>query len=144
MEDLIRVKALLLEGGYTCALVCGDARLITDLRGVKPLMQWLEDGTDLRGWCAADKVVGKAAACLYVLLGVSAIHALVISRSALAVLEENGIFVTYDTCVEAIRNRTNTGFCPMEQAVMDLADPAQAPERIRRTLEKLAAQPQTP
>ena len=51
--------------------------------------------------------------------------------------------VTYDTCVEAIRNRTNTGFCPMEQAVMDLSDPSLAPERIRRALEKLAAQAQT-
>ena len=143
MKDLTQAKTLLLEGGYTCALVCGDATLTTGLRGVKPLLQWLEEGPDLRGWCAADKVVGKAAAYLYVLLGVKAIHALVISSSALAVLEENCIPVTYDTCVEAIRNRTNTGFCPMEQAVMDLSDPSLAPERIRRTLEKLAAQAQT-
>lgn len=138
MNDLLQAKALLLEGGYTCALVCGASRLTTQFRGVKPLMQWLEDGTDLRGWCAADKVVGKAAAYLYVLLGVRAVHALVISRSALAVLEEHKIAVSYDTCVDAIRNRTNTGFCPMEQAVMEISHPAQAPDRIRQTLQKLA------
>ena len=140
MKDLTRAKSLLMEGGFTCALVHEDAQLTTRHRGVKPLMQWLEDGTDLHGWCAADKVVGKAAACLYVLLGIRAVHALVISRSALAVLQENSIFVSYDTCVEAIRNRTNTGFCPMEQAVMEISSPEEAPARIREALRRLASQ----
>lgn len=140
MKDLEIAKALLHREAYTCVLVREQTVLTAHQRGVKPLMQWLEDGTDVRDFCAADKVVGRAAAYLYVLLGVRAVHAGIISRSALAVLEEKGIFISFDSCVEAIRNRTNTGLCPMEQAVMDISSPQDVPERIRQTLQKLAAQ----
>ena len=33
--------------------------------------------------------------------------------------------------VEAIRNRTNTGFCPMETAVWSISDPGEALTAIR-------------
>lgn len=140
MKDLENAKQLLLDGGYTCVLVRGETVLTARHRGVKPLMQWLEEGPDVRGFRAADKVVGKAAACLYVLLGIHAVHAGVISEPAIAVLRENGIAVSFDRCVEAIRNRNNTGFCPMEQAVIGITSPSQAPEQIRQALARLAAQ----
>ncbi len=142
MKDLEQARQLLREGGYTCVLVRGETVLTARQRGVKPLMHWLEEGTDVRGFRAADKVVGKAAACLYVLLGVSTIHAGVISEPAAQVLRENGIEVSFDQCVAAIRNRTNTGFCPMEQAVMGISTPQEAPEQIRQALARLAQQTQ--
>jgi hypothetical protein len=107
-------------------------------RGIRPLLELLENGTDLHGYSAADKVVGKAAAFLYCLLGVKALHAGVISQPALAVLEATGIVVRYSTLVPAIRNRTGDGFCPMETAVWDLSDPALAPDAIRNALQKLS------
>ena len=96
---------------------------------------------DLRGFCAADKVVGKAAAMLYCLIGVSEVYARIISEPALAVLKAEGIGVFYDQIVPAIRNRTGTGFCPMEAAVWDLADPQAAPEILRNALAKLNNNP---
>ena len=140
MKDLERAKELLRRDGYTCVLVRGETVYTTSLRGVKPLLQWLDGGTQARGFRVADKVVGKAAAYLYVLLGIHAVHANVISEPAVEVLRHHGIGVSFDSCVAAIRNRTDTGFCPMEQAVMEVTTPEQALAQIRLTVARLAAE----
>lgn len=138
MRDLEEARSLLERGNYTCVL-CRDGSTVTDnRRGVRPLLELLDSETDLHGYSAADKVVGKAAAFLYCLLGVQALYAGVISRPALAVLENAGITVRYGVLVPAIRNRTGDGFCPMETAVWELSDPALAPDAIRIALQKLS------
>ena len=139
MHDLKTACSLLEKENYTCVLCRGDDTVTDSRRGVKPLLELLESGRAFAGYSAADKVVGKAAAFLYCLLGVTALHAGVISQPALAVLEDAGITVRYDTLVPAIRNRTNTGFCPMETAVWALTDPALAPDAIRTALKNLQA-----
>ncbi len=136
-RDLEAAKTLLEKENLTCALVRGKQRFTSTHRGVKPLLQWLEAGADLRGFCAADKVIGKAAAYLYVLLGIREVWAGVISRASLEVFRAYGIPVFFATQVEAIRNRTNTGLCPMEQAVKDICRPEEAPVRIRQALAAL-------
>jgi hypothetical protein len=88
------------------------------LRGVKPLVIWLSSGEDFHGFSAADKVIGKATAFLYVLLGVKAVYASVISEGALDVLTKNGIDTQYGCVVEHIINRAGDGICPFEQAVL--------------------------
>ena len=135
--DLTKAKELLDSSSHTCVLTKGSACYFSDHRGVKPLIQWLDDSTDLQGFSAADKVVGKAAAYLYVLLGVKAVFARVISIPSIAVLEEQGIAVFFETKVEAIRNRTDTGLCPMEQAVKTAKTPQEALTMVRQALDKL-------
>lgn len=137
-EDLILAFNILNEGSYTCVLRRGDITLTDDRRGIRPLMELLESGKDLHGYSAADKVVGKAAAFLYCLLGVKALHAGVLSVPARDVLVSAGISVEWGSLVPAIRNRAGDGFCPMETAVWDLTDPALAPDAIRETLLNLS------
>ena len=137
--DLTRAKNLLDSSCHTCVIVKGDACYLSDHRGVKPLLQWLDEGTDLRGFSAADKVVGKAAAYLYALLGVKAVYARIISDPSVAVLEEHGITVSFETKVAGIRNRTDTGPCPMEQAVAGITDPVEAEIAVRNRLAQLQA-----
>ncbi len=136
-QDLQQATALLNSGDYTCVICRAELCLTETARGVRPLLQLLEAGPDCRGASAADKVVGKAAAFLYCLLGIRALYARVLSQPALDVLEEAHIAVSYDRLVPAIRNRTDTGLCPMESAVWDLTDATQAPALLRATLEKL-------
>lgn len=138
MHDLKTARSLLEKENYTCVLCRGDDTVTDSRRGVKPLLELLESGRTFAGYSAADKVVGKAAAFLYCLLGVTALHAGVISQPALAVLEAAGITVRYDTLVPAIRNRTGDGFCPMETAVWALTDPTLAPDAIRDALQILS------
>ena len=133
----IEEAAALLEGGFTCAIFKDTQVLKSDRRGVAPLLEWLESGKDFHGFTAVDKVVGKAAAFLYVLLGVKAVYTFVLSEEAERVLKKYRIDVIYREKVAAIRNRTNTGFCPMEQAVWNIEDAQAAHEEIVKTLEKL-------
>ena len=135
--DLSHARRLLLEKEYTCVLCRGEQVYTSARRGVAPLMAWLEEGLELAGFSAADKVVGKAAALLYCLLGVRAVYARVISQSALRVLDAQGIPCFYDEWVPAIRNRAGDGLCPMEEATKDIWQPVQAPEAIRTALKSL-------
>lgn len=80
--DAERAMEQLAVGGWT-AVLCRDGELfVSRERGVKPLLDWLDSGRDFRGFSAADKVVGKAAAFLYVLLGVREVRAPVMSGGA--------------------------------------------------------------
>lgn len=137
MTDLEIARSHLDSGSYTC-VVCKDQTLYfaTD-RGVKPLLNWLDSGMDMRGFSAADKVVGRATAFLYCLLGVTAVHANVMSRPAAQVLQENGISAHWGTLVEGIINRRGTGPCPFEAAVMDIQDSDEALTAIRRKMEQM-------
>lgn len=134
-NDTIRARELLVSGRHTCTLCCNDQILTDNRRGVTPLLELL--GQDFSRYCAADKVVGKAAALLYRLLNITEIYAGVISEPAIRVLEGGGITVYYDHKVPAIRNRSDTGFCPMETAVWDVEDPVLAPEILRSALANL-------
>ena len=137
--DLIHARNILEAESCTCVLCKEDAVYKSDRRGVSPLMGWLESGTDLKGFSAADKVVGKATAFLYCLLGVKAVYALVMSEAAARALEQQGIPFFYEQLVPAIQNRAGDGLCPMEQATRDLHDPADAPAAIRKALANLTS-----
>lgn len=134
-----QIKKTLSEGGYTCVIAKGEQILTTKHRGVKPLLDWLDEGADLSDAFAADKVVGKAAAYLYVLLGVRFVYAAVISKPALDVFARYDIEAEYDTLVDAIQNRTQTGFCPMERAVWTVEEPEGVPELLKKELSRLAS-----
>lgn len=137
MNDLARAKALLRDNDYTFAAACGDKTISSCKRGVKPLLTLLDNGDNLCGYCAADKVIGKGAAFLYLLLGVCAVYADVISEPALNVLQGGEISVEYSDKVEYIFNRKGNGMCPIEQAVADIANASAALPVIRQTLKNL-------
>lgn len=136
-NNMHSAKQLLVRNGYTCVL-CGEGRILTaTARGVRPLAQWLRDGEDLRGYSAADKVVGRATAFLYCLLGVREVYAHVMSQQALSVLLENHIHAEYDTLVPYIINRKGDGICPFELAVRDITEPHRALEAIHGKMEEM-------
>lgn len=135
--ELERAISRLDAEDLTCVITDGAHTFESRLRGVAPLLAWLESGEVPRGCVAADRVVGKAAAFLYVHLGVAHVYARVMSLPAIAVLERYGIAWSADTQVEAIRNRAGTGYCPMERAVWDVEVADGVPERLREALERL-------
>ena len=137
LKDLAVARNILETENCTCVLCKGDVYYKSNRRGVAPLMTWLEEGIDAKGFSAADKVVGKATALLYCLLGVTAVHANVLSEPAAAVLQRQGIHLSWDQRVQAIQNRTGDGLCPMEQATRNIDDPADAPAAIRAALARL-------
>ena len=137
MTDLEKAKRLLSSEGYTCVLCRGEDVLSSHERGVKPLLELIDTGRCVTDFSGADKVVGKAAAYLYVLLGVTKLYAGVISGHALDVLAKHGIYCEYGQLVPAIRSRDNRGFCPMESCVIGIDNPQEALLAIREKLIQL-------
>ena len=136
-DDLQNARQMLDVGDYTCVLCRGSRFYTSTQRGVAPLLTWLDAGTSLEGFSAADRVVGKATAYLYCLLGVSRVYARVMSKPALEVLRQNRIAASWDTLVEGIENRQKNGPCPMEHATRGCTSPEEALEAIRETLRRL-------
>ncbi|MBE5945695.1 MAG: DUF1893 domain-containing protein [Lachnospiraceae bacterium] len=136
-EVLTKAKNILEEDGYTCVIIKYGHKYTSRDRGVKPLLEYIDKKIDLEGAFAADKVVGKAAAYLYVLLKVEEVYAGIISKPAYEVFHKYGIKAYYDQMVVAIRNREDNGYCPMESAVMDIDNPQDALDAIIETKKKL-------
>ena len=58
-KDLEQAKALLENNEeYTCAACRAGESFASEEHGVRPLMRWLNEGTDLSGASAADRIVG--------------------------------------------------------------------------------------
>lgn len=136
-QDMLNARSILSQGAYTCVLCKGETVYCDSRRGVRPLLELMNQGIDLRGFSAADKVVGKAAAFLYQLMGVHGVYAQVISVPAKEVLDRSGLSVCCEKAVPAIQNRDKTGLCPLESAVWDITDAATAKAVIEETLANL-------
>ena len=121
MTDLERAIAGL--EGHSICLCRGEELLTDDGRGVSPMMRFIGEHRELSGWSAADIVVGKAAAALFVKAGVSAVYGGVMSRAGAEYLAAHGVKTACGTLTERIMNRQGTGLCPMEQAVSGISDP---------------------
>lgn len=135
MEELV---SLLHEGGYSCVLRNGGTYTFTR-RGVADLFDLLKHRPGLlKGADVADKVVGKGAAALMILGGVSRLHADVLSEPALCWLERYGVTATYGSLVPFVRNRVGTGWCPVESLCRDAVTPAECLSLIDGFLKALA------
>lgn len=130
-----KARQILEENGYTCVLRRDETIHTATERGVKPLVRWLTEGIDVRDFSAADKVVGKATAYLYVLLGVKEVYAHIMSEAAAEVLHRHGVTAAWSRLVPNIINRQGTGICPFEEAVLEIHTPEEALTAIRARME---------
>jgi hypothetical protein len=135
--DLEKARATLARLGCACVLCKGDDVIACTGRGVKPLLELLDSGFSYRGYAAADKVVGKAAAMLLCRLGVRSVSAGVMTRAAEQILLRHGIAVLWNAQTDVIINRAGTGPCPMETATAGIDDPVLGEEVIRARLKTL-------
>jgi len=128
-----------LAGHSIC--LCKDGVCITDDgRGISPMMRLLEEGKDLTGYSAADLIVGKAAAMLFVKAGIVCVYGKTMSEAGSACLTAHGIPHFFDTMTEHIINRTGTGICPMEEAVADIEDIGEGYAALKKRLAALSRQ----
>ncbi len=128
------------EGDFTCAVACrGQVVFTSKARGVKPLVDFYrEHGEAYRGGALADKVVGRAAVLLARLGGIASVYGEVMSMDAREELEKWGMTAGYGTLTEGIRNRDNTGPCPMEALSAGVEDPREMLEKAEAFFESLA------
>lgn len=135
MSDIERAKAAL--RGHSVA-VCRAGEVMTrDGRGIAPLLAIASEESALRGASVADLIVGKAAALLMARAGVSEAYAEVMSEAGERTLSEHDIPHSCGLLVPYIIDRTGKDVCPMERAVADVSDPAEAYAVLSARLEEL-------
>ncbi len=106
--------------------------------GIIPLLKAIEecDINDLKNSEVLDRIVGRAAALLIAWFKATRVRAITMSKHAIQVLKNYGIQFEYIQLVEFIHDKTRTGMCPLEKAVMDIHDPEEALNILREKILK--------
>lgn len=135
MKHLIEI----LHSEHCSCVIAGSSGTETFFKpGVADLIDLIDTRPDaLHDARIADKVVGRAAASLLILGGVSEVYADIMSRSAAAMLEERGAVVSYGQMVETILNRQQTDSCPLEKQCPIGSSPKDNVEAIRSFIAKM-------
>ncbi len=133
------LKKLLERENLTLVISDGKEYFTSRERGIRPLLNFAESGKSFRGFAAADKIVGKAAALLYAFIGISALYAEVITHDAVRVCDIYGISVAFGVLTDKIVNREGNGLCPMEEAVSSVNEPNSAVRAVKNRLNELRA-----
>lgn len=137
MENIIQ---LLHRGEYSCVISNGGDIRTFNRRGVADLYNLLKnDNIFMKGAIIADKIIGKAAASLMALGGVKEAYADIISSSALALLFDSGIKISYSKVVPYILNRDQTDWCPLEKICSNGYSPAELLPRIEAFIKNIKA-----
>lgn len=125
--------------GISCVVIReGTIIQEADGRGVSPLLDLYKNTPHLlHGSTVVDRIIGKGAAMILVLGGVSRVHGELMSQAGRQYLEDHGINLSYGRCIEVINNRKNDGMCPIERSVIDIDDPVEGYEAITNTVTAL-------
>jgi hypothetical protein len=137
MEPLQAAIEELARGGFSCVGSDRDGNIVfaSSESGLKPLLNRLEENPNgLSGLYIADKIIGKATACLIIYKGAAACHGCTMSEPASQLLTKNEVQFSYDRIVPFIRNRAGTAMCPMERAVETAMDAKNGFEAILKFL----------
>ena len=115
-----------------------DFRYTSRGKGISPVLLPLrEDRYFFRDCCIVDKCIGRAAALLFIYSGVKEVHALLMSKSAIEVLEQYHIPYQYETYTEKVLNNAGNDLCPMEKTVLEIDDPEEAYFSLDKKLRSL-------
>jgi len=107
-------------------------------QGIAAALELLENNPQLlRGAIVVDKVVGKAAASLFILGKARFVYGLTLSRPAKSVLEGAGVSTGFLDIADVIKDRQKTGVCPIEQSVYDISSAEDALPAIKTCLAEL-------
>jgi hypothetical protein len=110
----------------------GKVLFETESHGLGDLVEAINQlQSSIKGSSVADKIVGRAAALLFVYSGVSAVFAATISDGGIAILDNNNVFHEFEKRVPRILNLKKTDVCPFEKLVADLSSPEEAYERLK-------------
>ena len=125
-QDTVTAAKLLYERQASFVLCKGKTTVIETEAELGPLFSVLKKGENFSGFCAADKIVGKAAAFLYVRLGVQEVYAPIMSDAGIYTLARHGIYPICERSVVDIMNQDGTNLYPIEKLVEELCDVNQA------------------
>jgi len=131
--DLNLAKNRLIQKDLSLVIV-KDAKVLfeTESHGIGDLLKAInKHRDDMKGTSVADRIVGRAAALLFVFSGVASVFAVTASDGGIEVLKKNGVFSEYENRVTNVLNLKRTDVCPFEKLVAKLSSPEKAYEVLR-------------
>jgi ferredoxin len=133
-SDLLSEMQKLVESGESIVVARHGVIIAREKgRGLKPAMNML-DAKKLSSAVVFDKIVGRAAAAIFIEGGVKKVAALVMSAQAKELLSLYGVESKALKVVDQIENRSKTGTCPMESAIEDLKKTDKIVEKLRKVI----------
>lgn len=123
----------------TCFILDDDKIIFSSSeRGVKPIMDFYKEyGVSKTPLTIVDKIMGKGAVVLAILVGAKTIVTPTISKDALDLSEEYKIEYYTENIVPYIINRTNDGRCPIESSVLEMDSIEDGYNKIVLAIQKL-------
>ncbi|MEM0253930.1 MAG: DUF1893 domain-containing protein [Candidatus Bathyarchaeia archaeon] len=138
LNDLEVAKAKLLSSNLNLVIV-KEGRIIFESRrrGILGFIEAIDSlGPSLKGTTVADRIVGRAIALLCLYAGVGSLYALTLSREGKEVLEQSGIYYTWEHMVDNILSPDGMDICPFEKISQGINNPVEAYKKFREMLER--------
>lgn len=136
MSDIEKAKEKLV-GNTTCVLVKEDKIILSQEKGIAPILKLINAGENLENFTLADRIVGKAVALLVVYAKIREVYAEVLSEKGKAVLIKYNVKFSYKTLTEKIINRKGNDICPMEKTDSKICDATLACHALKKKVEEL-------
>ena len=132
MKDIDIAKDLLKEKDFALVVVKdGEVLFTSNDRGIKPMYTLVREMKDeVAGSSIADRVIGRGAALLSQYLKIKEVYSNLMSKSAIEVLEREEIQYSFLEICESIKNRDQTGLCPIETISLDETNPIKFIEEL--------------
>ena len=109
--------------------------------GIKPILTFLRSNESnlekFYGLSWGDKIVGKAAAFLFILLKPREVFGKLLSEAAVSIFTTFSVNFEYENKVSYILNTKKDDMCPFEKKVKDINDPVEAYQTILNFLNQL-------
>lgn len=125
-------KKLILEDNYiekirngfsTFIVICNNEVIIDENNfGVISLLKHFEVLKNCQNLVIYDKLIGKGASMIMAILSVESIYSKTITTTALSILNESSINISFENEVEKILNRDKSDLCPIEKIAKDIND----------------------
>lgn len=129
MKDIEKAIEML-KGNICLAIVNGNTSALSGKPGIAALLDYISESNILMHSSVADKIVGRAAALLFVRAKVKEVYGRTMSKPASEILTKYGIPHSYDTLTDHILNRRGDGKCPMDMAIENIDNPDEAYKKL--------------
>lgn len=138
MNNLKLAKSTLFENEYSIVVVKENEIVYkSESKGLQSLISLYKTKKNtLEDSSIADKVIGRAAALILIGSNIKEVYADLISQNAIEILNKSNIPYEYKSQVKEIRNRDNTGMCPMEELSLKCVSADELIEKIEEKFNK--------
>jgi hypothetical protein len=131
---------MLEESGLNLLVFRGGETVFSSASGgIMPLIEAIDvlDSEGLGELVTADRIVGRAAVLLNIHLGVSEVHAILISTGAKDLLRVHDVGYHFREETDAIKMKDGVIYCPFERLVQGISNPEEAYIKIKVKLGQL-------